>query len=78
MRPEYIEAVDAVRNGWSFWIIYILPALVIWISMFIRPFRPLRFRILFWSINKNAKHCTVKFIEENYVKRRCTSLGFLS
>ena len=46
MRPEYIEAVKAVGNGWSFWIIFILPAPIIWFTMLIRPFRPLRFRVL--------------------------------
>jgi hypothetical protein len=40
MRPEYIEAVNAVRTGWSFWIIWILPACVIWFSMLVRPLRP--------------------------------------
>lgn len=46
MRPEYIEAVNAVRTGWSFWIIWILPACVIWLSMLLRPFRPHRYRII--------------------------------
>lgn len=45
MRPEYIEAVNAVRTGWSYWIIWILPACLIWLPMLIRPFRPHRYRI---------------------------------
>lgn len=46
MRPEYIDAVNAVRTGWSFWIIWILPACVIWFSMLLRPFRPHRYRVM--------------------------------
>jgi hypothetical protein len=50
MRPEYIEAVEAVRGGWAYWLIYILPAFVIWSSMFLtmlfRSLRPLRCQIL--------------------------------
>lgn len=45
MRPEYIEAVNAVCNGCSHWIIYILPTCLIWFSMLFRPFRPYRHRI---------------------------------
>jgi hypothetical protein len=44
MPSEYIEAVNAVRGGWAYWIIFILPACLIWLSMLIWPFRPRRFR----------------------------------
>jgi len=75
MRPEYVQAVDAVRNGWSFWIIWILPACVIWISMLFRPFRRHRYRIaivlgafvlanfLFW-------YCTVSHAERIQLAKR--------
>jgi len=42
MRPEYIEAVDAVRTGWSSWIVWILPVCVVWASVLFRPFRAYR------------------------------------
>jgi len=37
LRPEYIEAIDAVRWGWSFWIAFWLPAAIIWLATFSRP-----------------------------------------
>jgi hypothetical protein len=46
MRPEYIEAVDAVSTGWSYWLVFILPACVIWFSMLFRPFRSYRYQKL--------------------------------
>ena len=46
MRPEYIEAVEEVRTSWSFWLIYILPACVIWFSVLFRPLRSLRFQTI--------------------------------
>ena len=46
MRPEYIEAVDAVSTGWSYWLVFILPACVIWFSMLFRPFRSYRYQAL--------------------------------
>jgi hypothetical protein len=30
MRPEYIEAVDAVRWGWSLWATFLVPTAIIW------------------------------------------------
>ncbi len=32
MRPEYLEGVDAVRWGWSYWLMIIVPATLIWLS----------------------------------------------
>ncbi len=32
MRPEYIEAVNAAQRGWSYWLIWTLPAALIWLS----------------------------------------------
>lgn len=32
MRPEYVEAVDSVRWGWSFWLMVVVPAGLIWLS----------------------------------------------
>jgi hypothetical protein len=43
MRNEYIEAVNAVRGGWTYWIIFVLPACLIWLTMLLRPFRPHRY-----------------------------------
>ncbi len=62
MRPEYIEAVDAVRWGWSFWATFGLPLLIIWSTVLFRPVPPLPKRhiiiasgfsagcILFWVL----------------------------
>jgi hypothetical protein len=33
MRPEYESAVNAVRFGWSLWIVFIIPALMIWMTL---------------------------------------------
>lgn len=30
MRPEYVAAVDAVRWGWTFWLIWLVPTIAIW------------------------------------------------
>jgi NADH:ubiquinone oxidoreductase subunit 5 (subunit L)/multisubunit Na+/H+ antiporter MnhA subunit len=32
MRPEYIEAIDAVRWGWSLRICFAVPTLIIWLG----------------------------------------------
>lgn len=32
MRPEYIEAVEAARWGWSYWLMTIVPPAMIWLS----------------------------------------------
>jgi hypothetical protein len=32
MRSEYIEAVDAVRWGWSLWVTFLVPAAIVWIG----------------------------------------------
>lgn len=32
MRPEYVDAVDAVRWGWSLWVVFVIPAGLIWLS----------------------------------------------
>lgn len=40
MRPEYQAAVEAVRFGWSFWIIWIIPALMIWGTLLLPTFMP--------------------------------------
>ena len=36
MSPEYVDAVDAVRWGWSFCIVFALPALLIWSTTLFR------------------------------------------
>lgn len=33
MRPEYIEAIDAVRWGWSLRICFAVPTLIIWLGI---------------------------------------------
>ena len=62
MRPEYIDAVDAVRFGWSLWLTLLLPAAIIWYAVLARPFPKVEDRaaigcggvavgcILFWSL----------------------------
>ena len=37
MRPEYTQAVDAVRWGWSLWLVFLLPAGILWGATFWRP-----------------------------------------
>ena len=34
MRPEYLDAVDAVRWGWSYWLALAVPAGLIWFSAY--------------------------------------------
>lgn len=36
MRPEYVEAVDAVRFGGFLWLIFLLPAAIIWYAVLTR------------------------------------------
>lgn len=36
MRQEYVDAVNAVRWGWSLWAIAVVPALLIWGTAFVR------------------------------------------
>lgn len=40
MRPEYQAAVEAVRFGWSFWTIWIIPALMIWVTLLLPTSMP--------------------------------------
>jgi hypothetical protein len=37
LRPEYVDAVDAVRLGWTLWLTLILPAAIIWTTVLARP-----------------------------------------
>lgn len=30
LRPEYQQAVDAASLGWTFWIVWLIPALIVW------------------------------------------------
>ena len=41
MRPEYIDAVQSVEWGWSFWTIFLLPVFLIWSSVLYRPLKAL-------------------------------------
>jgi hypothetical protein len=49
MRPEYEQAVDAVRGGWSYWLIFVVPAILIWFSV-IRGRARLKFFIGAWIL----------------------------
>jgi hypothetical protein len=57
MRPEYIDAVNAVRWGWSLWAVFVVPATLLWTTAFFRR-RLLAVRaasffaacFLFWAI----------------------------